>query len=209
MKHALFLVAALALAGCKKDGAAASTGGTWTDKAKAGADLYATIQTNQGAITVKLFSKDAPKTVANFVGLATGEREWRSPATGETKRNVPLYNGTIFHRVIEGFMIQGGDPTGSGTGTPGYFIPDEVWDGAHHDQIGLICMANRGPNTNGAQFFIMDGVAKHLDGGYTIFGDCTPVETVHDIANVPTGDRDRPLTPVNIKTITISREKAK
>jgi peptidyl-prolyl cis-trans isomerase A (cyclophilin A) len=206
VKHALFLVAALAFVGCKKDGASAPTGsGSWTDKAKAGTELYATIQTNQGAISVKLFSKDAPKTVANFVGLATGEREWRNPATGETKRNVPLYNGTIFHRVIEGFMIQGGDPLGTGTGNPGYQFEDEFQSGRVFDRVGLLAMANAGPNTNGSQFFITTSTPTYLNNKHTIFGEVVKgYEVVEAISRVPKQPGDRPVQNVTIEKITLS-----
>jgi peptidyl-prolyl cis-trans isomerase A (cyclophilin A) len=169
--------------------------------------IVAKIDTSKGVLQCKLFDDKAPITVANFIGLATGKRAWKDPS-GQWV-NKPAYDGTTFHRVIKGFMIQGGDPRGTGTGEPGYVIKDEVWDGAKHDRAGLLCMANRGPNTNGAQFFITDAAAAHLDSGYTIFGECAPVEVVHDIANVPTGMQDRPQTPVNIKSVTISRDEKK
>ena len=146
MRAAILLVTALSIAGCKKDGGSDSLG-SWTDKVSTGKDLFATIKTNMGNITVKLYSKDAPRTVKNFVGLSTGEREWRSPATGEQKRNVPLFNGTVFHRVIDGFMIQGGDPLGTGTGNPGYTFEDEFQSGRTFDRVGLLAMANSGPGT--------------------------------------------------------------
>jgi peptidyl-prolyl cis-trans isomerase A (cyclophilin A) len=122
--------------------------------------------------------------------------------------NKPAYDGTTFHRVIKGFMIQGGDPKGNGTGEPGYVIPDEIWSGAKHDRAGLLCMANRGKNTNGAQFFITDAAAPHLDGGYTIFGECQPEQVVHDIAGVSVSG-ERPTQPVTIKSVTISRDEKK
>src|SRR6201999_703357 len=136
---------------------------------KGNGPIVAKIDTSKGTLQCKLFDDKAPITVANFIGLATGKRTWKDPNSGQWV-NKPAYDGTTFHRVIKGFMIQGGDPAGTGAGEPGYVIPDEVWAGATHDTIGQICMANRGPNTNGQQFFIMDGVAKHLDRGYTIFG---------------------------------------
>jgi peptidyl-prolyl cis-trans isomerase A (cyclophilin A) len=167
--------------------------------------LLAKIDTSKGALECKLYEDKAPITVANFVGLAMGKRPWKSPeGTWVTK---PAYDGTGFHRIIRGFMIQGGDPAGNGSGEPGYVIPDEKWDGAKHNRAGLLCMANRGPNTNGAQFFITDAAAPHLDASYTIFGECAPEQTIHDIAAVQTGPRDKPLTPVAIKTVTIQREK--
>jgi peptidyl-prolyl cis-trans isomerase A (cyclophilin A) len=170
--------------------------------------IVAKIDTSKGALQCKLFDDKAPVTVANFIGLATGKRAWKDPNSGQWV-NKPAYDGTGFHRIIKGFMIQGGDPKGNGSGEPGYVIKDELWDGAKHDRAGLLCMANRGPNTNGAQFFITDAAAAHLDTSYTIFGECAPVEVVHDIANVPTGMQDKPQTPVTIKSITISRDAKK
>ena len=171
--------------------------------------LTATIETSMGTVSCKLYDDKAPNTVANFVGLATGKRSWLDPATNAWT-NKPAYDGTTFHRIIKGFMIQGGDPKGNGSGEPGYTIPDEMWPGAKHDRAGLLCMANRGPNTNGAQFFITesDGPSvKNLDSyhTYTIFGECSPVATVHAIAATPTAPGDRPLTPVTIQTVKISR----
>jgi peptidyl-prolyl cis-trans isomerase A (cyclophilin A) len=173
--------------------------------------LMASIDTNKGKISCKLYEDKAPITVANFVGLATGKRTWLDPSSGEWV-NKPAYDGTTFHRIIKNFMIQGGDAKGDGTGEPGYVIVDEMWQGGTHDRAGLLCMANRGPNTNGAQFFITDSdgpSVKNLDRlhSYTIFGECSPVDTVHAIANVPTGPRDKPITPVIINSIKIAREK--
>ena len=167
--------------------------------------LLATIETTKGSLTCKLFEDKAPITVANFVGLATGKRPWKDPST-ETWVSRPAYDGTTFHRIIKGFMIQGGDAKGNGTGEAGYVIKDEIWDGAKHDRAGLLCMANRGANTNSAQFFVTDDKAAHLDHGYTIFGECAPVDTVHAIASVPVLG-ERPASPVNIKKVTIAREK--
>lgn len=174
--------------------------------------LVATIKTNHGDLTCRLFDDKAPNTVANFVGLARGVRPWKEPSGSWVKR--PAYDGTTFHRVIRGFMIQGGDPKGTGAGEPGYTIPDELWPGAKHDRAGLLCMANRGPDTNGAQFFITDAATPHLDAAYgrrnayTIFGECAPLSVVHAIARVPTGPNDRPLGDVVIATIEISRKPA-
>jgi peptidyl-prolyl cis-trans isomerase A (cyclophilin A) len=182
--------------------------GKWTmqdaDKRVPGkGPLLATIDTSMGKIECKLLSEKAPLTVANFVGLATGARPWKDPDGKWVKK--PAYDGTIFHRVIAGFMIQGGDAKGTGGGEPGYVIPDEVWPGAKHDRAGQLCMANRGANTNGAQFFITDAAAKHLDRGYTIFGECEPTSVVHEIATTPKGPDDRPIKPVNIKSVKITR----
>jgi len=164
--------------------------------------LVAEIKTDKGALTCTLYEDKAPITVANFVGLARGLRPWKTPAGKWEKK--PGYDGTTFHRVVKGFMIQGGDPAGSGAGEPGYVIPDEVWENARHDQRGLLCMANRGPNTNGMQFFVMDGVASHLDGGYTIFGKCEPDSVIETLASVPVRG-DRAVTPPKIEKVTIKR----
>jgi peptidyl-prolyl cis-trans isomerase A (cyclophilin A) len=191
-------------------------GGKWTladatKDIKGTGALLATIDTSQGKLTCKLNEEKAPITVANFVGLATGDRTWLDPTSGDWVKK-PAYDGTTFHRIIKGFMIQGGDAKGDGTGEPGYVIPDEMWQGGLHDRAGLLCMANRGPNTNGAQFFITDSdgpTVKNLDRlhSYTIFGECTPVDTIHTLAAVETGPRDKPKTPVVIKTVKIAREK--
>jgi peptidyl-prolyl cis-trans isomerase A (cyclophilin A) len=178
------------------------------DEAKAGKDLYATFDTTEGQIVVKLFSQEAPKTVENFVGLATGEKTWKDPATGETKEGVSLYNGTIFHRCISNFMIQGGDPLGRGTGGPGYKFEDEFQSGRRFDKKGLLAMANSGRNTNGSQFFITVVPTPHLNGGHTIFGEVVSGQDVADkIANeIPKGAQDRPKTEVRINALTISTE---
>lgn len=163
--------------------------------------LVAVIKTSEGELRCDLEWECAPNTVANFVGLARGLRPWKSPLTGQWTRT-PAYDGTRFHRVVKGFMIQGGDPKGSGSGEPGYVIADELWDGAKHDRAGLLCMANRGPDTNGMQFFVTDASAPHLDSGYTIFGDCDPVSVVHAIASAPV-QGERPLKPIVIESVTI------
>jgi len=137
--------------------------------AEAPAAKYATFETSAGKIGVKLLADRAPKTVANFVGLATGTKEWTHPRTGQVMKT-PLYDNTIFHRVIPNFMIQGGDPIGNGTGSPGYRFEDEV----HPDDLfkpGLLAMANSGPNSNGSQFFITEVATTHLNGKHTIFGE--------------------------------------
>jgi peptidyl-prolyl cis-trans isomerase A (cyclophilin A) len=155
-----------------------------------------------GKLTCALFEELAPITVANFVGLARGLRPWKTPEGKWGKK--PAYDGTIFHRIIKGFMIQGGDAQGTGMGEPGYVIPDEIWEDALHDRAGLLCMANRGPNTNGAQFFITDAAAPHLDNGYTIFGECAPVELVHRVASTEVKG-ERPASPPRLKKVTIRR----
>jgi peptidyl-prolyl cis-trans isomerase A (cyclophilin A) len=144
--------------------------GKFMTLANKGKDLYATISTSQGDIVIKFFSKDAPKTVANFVGLAAGEKEFTDSTTNKpTKR--PYYDGLVFHRVIADFMIQGGDPTGTGSGGPGYSFEDEFKSGRGFDKVGLLAMANRGPATNGSQFFITTSTPTYLNGKHTIFGE--------------------------------------
>ena len=164
--------------------------------------LIATIETDLGPVQCELFEDRAPITVANFVGLATGKRPFKNPDKKWVKK--PAFDGTIFHRIIKGFMIQGGDAAGTGEGEPGYVIPDEIWEDANHDRAGLLCMANRGPNTNGAQFFITDAAAHHLDRGYTIFGECAPLETVHKIAAIEVKG-EKPANAPKIKKVTFKR----
>jgi len=177
---------------------------SWTAKAEAGKDLWATLKTSKGVIVVKLFSKDAPKTVANFVGLASGEKEWTDPRDNQ-KKKTPLYNGTEFHRVIPNFMIQGGDPTGTGRGQPGFTFEDEFKSGRKFDKKGLLAMANRGPNTNGSQFFITTSTPHHLDGMHTIFGEVVSgYPVVEAISQVKTMGGNRPTEPVTLETVTLS-----
>jgi len=166
--------------------------------------LVASLRTSKGEIRCRLFDDKAPVAVANFVGLARGVRPFREKGKWVTRK---AYDGTIFHRVIKGFMIQGGDPQGTGRGEPGYVFPDELWrgPGSKHDRAGLLCMANRGPDTNGMQFFITDAAAPHLDASYTIFGECSPVTVVHAIARVATDGSDRPLDDVVLESVEITR----
>ena len=133
--------------------------------------LYATFQTSMGTLVVKLLPEKAPITVENFVGLAEGTKEWTHPRTGEKQKGVPLYDGTLFHRVIPDFMIQGGDPMGTGTGGPGYRFQDEIGPDNKFSKPGLLAMANAGPGTNGSQFFITEIATPWLDKGHTIFGE--------------------------------------
>ena len=178
--------------------------GKWMKKAEAGADLYATFKTSQGDVVLKLFSKDAPKTVANFVGLAAGEKEYTDPRSHQ-KSKKPYYDGTIFHRVIEAFMVQGGDPLGQGTGDPGFTFEDEFQSGRTFDKVGLLAMANRGPATNGSQFFITTSMPTYLNGKHTIFGEVVQgYDVVQKIEKVPKGAGDRPVTDVVIKKVELS-----
>lgn len=169
--------------------------------------LVATIDTSKGKFTCELFDKQAPITVANFVGLATGKRAWLDPKTNKWVQKKPLYDGLIFHRVIPGFMIQGGDPLGTGTGNPGYRFQDEIVPELRFDKPGLLAMANAGPATNGSQFFITEGTPEHLTGRHTIFGACEPAALVGEIARVKAGPRDRPVDDVVIKKITVTHGK--
>ncbi|GHG68302.1 peptidylprolyl isomerase [Comamonas sp. JC664] len=184
---------------------AEAASGEWTQKVQAGQDVYATLETNQGPIVVRLFSKDAPKTVANFVGLATGEKAWTDPKTGQRVEGKPLYDGVIFHRVIPGFMIQGGDPTGTGRGDPGYRFEDEFQSGRTFNKKGLLAMANAGPGTNGSQFFITTSTPDYLNNRHTIFGEVVSgYDVVEKISNVQRDGRDKPLEPVVIQKIAMS-----
>jgi peptidyl-prolyl cis-trans isomerase A (cyclophilin A) len=170
--------------------------------------LVATIETSMGAFHCELFGDKAPMTVANFVGLATGKKPWQNPKTGSVETNKPYFEGLTFHRVIPGFMIQGGDPTGTGTSGPGYSFQDEFADGTTMGP-GALAMANagKGPDgggTNGSQFFIMEGSRPDLVGRHTIFGQCKEVDLVKKIAAVPTTN-DKPNTPVTIKKISFAK----
>ena len=164
----------------------------------------ATLVTTMGSFSVKLTPEHAPKTVANFVELATGAREWRDPRDGRT-RSEPLYDGTIFHRVIDGFMIQGGDPAGTGMGGPGYRFEDECPpDGPTFSKPGLLAMANAGPGTNGSQFFVTLAETPWLNGRHTIFGEVTEgYDVVEAIGKVGVGAQDRPVDDVVLERIEI------
>jgi peptidyl-prolyl cis-trans isomerase A (cyclophilin A) len=224
----VLLIAALALVACEKQSPPAeapkppsppptqaappaaqpetplAAGGPWMSKAEAGKDLWATFKTSKGLIVVKLFSKDAPKTVANFVGLATGEKEWVDPRDNQRKKT-PLYDGSEFHRVIPNFMIQGGDPTGTGRGQPGFTFEDELRSGRKFDKKGTLAMANRGPDTNGSQFFITTSTPHHLDGKHTIFGEVVSgYPVVEAISEVKTMMGNRPVDPVTLISVTVS-----
>jgi len=167
---------------------------------------YAHFETSLGNFTAELFDDKTPKTVANFVGLAEGSKEWKHPGTGERKK-VPYYDGIIFHRVIKGFMIQGGDPLGKGFGGPGYQFEDEFHPDLRHDRPGILSMANAGPNTNGSQFFITLGPTPHLDRRHSVFGAVVKgMEVVEKIGQVPTDRSDRPVTPVTMNRVTIEKK---
>jgi peptidyl-prolyl cis-trans isomerase A (cyclophilin A) len=169
------------------------------------ADQYATLRTNRGDITIKLFPDHAPVTVRNFVELATGQKEYADPQTSQpTTGN--FYDGLTFHRVIDGFMIQGGCPRGDGRGGPGYEFKDEFHPELQFDRPYLLAMANAGPGTNGSQFFITVGPTPHLNRRHTIFGEVEGQESqqvVDAIATTPTGPMDRPVDPVVIETVTV------
>ena len=164
-----------------------------------------TLETTEGDITLELFEQRAPRTVENFLGLATGDIEWSDPETGETRTD-SLYEGTIFHRIIGDFMIQGGDPEGTGQGGPGYTFDDEFHEDLNHDKAGILSMANRGPDTNGSQFFITLGAQPHLDGKHAVFGHVVDgMDVVEEIGSLPTGRNDQPREEVKIERVTVDR----
>ena len=183
----------------------------------------AIIETSAGNFTCTLFEDKAPNAVANFIALAEGTKDWTNPVSHAKKHGIPLYDGTIFHRVIPNFMIQGGDPAGNGSGDPGYKLPDELSKDLKFDRPGRLAYANSGPNTNGSQFFITEVAYPYLDAcldekgcargdrhvpkgfGYTVFGQCEPVSLVSKIARMPRDKMDRPNNPVRIVHIKIER----
>ena len=169
--------------------------------------LYAEFTTPRGVIVAELYFQKAPLTVANFVGLAEGSKEWTDPRTGR-KGKTPYYNGTIFHRVIDGFMIQGGDPLGQGTGGPGYKFADEFHPQAKHGKAGVLSMANAGPNTNGGQFFITLDPTPWLDNKHSVFGEVVEgMDVVKKIGSTATSKPgDRPLKPITIESVTIEKK---
>jgi peptidyl-prolyl cis-trans isomerase A (cyclophilin A) len=182
-------------------------GGSMANAQEKKGPLYATMKTTLGDIVLVLFEDKAPKTVANFVGLASGTKEWTDPKTGEKVKR-PLYNGTIFHRVIPDFMIQGGDPLGRGTGGPGYKFEDEFSPDLKHSKPGILSMANAGPNTNGSQFFITVRATPHLDGRHSVFGEVVKgQEVVNAIVSTPRGANDKPVKDVVLNEVVISRGK--
>jgi peptidyl-prolyl cis-trans isomerase A (cyclophilin A) len=166
------------------------------------------MDTSMGRITCQFFQKQAPKAVANFIGLAEGTIDWTDPDTNKKQHHKPLYDNTIFHRVIPEFMIQGGDPAGTGMGGPGYTFEDELDPNLNFDRPGRLAMANSDPNTNGSQFFITESAQDSLDQHYTLFGQCDDagVEVVRTIARVQRDSKDNPITPVTLKKVTVVRE---
>jgi peptidyl-prolyl cis-trans isomerase A (cyclophilin A) len=164
-----------------------------------------TIETSMGNLTCVLFPKAAPVGTSNFIGLARGTKDWTNPNTGKAMHGVPLYDNTTFHRVIPEFMIQGGDPAGNGTGSPGFQFKNETWPDLHFDQPGRLAYANAGPDTNGSQFFVTEVPTPFLDGKYTIFGQCdaASVELVKKFARTPRNAQDRPDTAIVIKHVRI------
>jgi peptidyl-prolyl cis-trans isomerase A (cyclophilin A) len=168
---------------------------------------YAHFTTSEGKFTIQLFDGEAPRTVANFVGLAEGTKEWTDPRTGR-KATGGYYNGTIFHRVIADFMIQGGDPLGQGTGGPGYKFADEFHPKRRHSKPGMLSMANSGPNTNGGQFFITLVPTPWLDDKHSVFGEVIEgMDVVKKIGSLPTSKPgDRPLKPITVESVIIERK---
>lgn len=166
-------------------------------------DMIAVFETNKGTFKVKLFADKAPKTVENFVGLATGTKEWTDPKSGK-KEKKPFYDGLIFHRVIPNFMIQGGCPLGNGTGGPGYKFADEFDKELKHTKPGMLSMANAGPGTNGSQFFVTVAATPWLDGKHTIFGEVIEgMDVVYDISKAKTRPGDKPVEDIVLKSVTI------
>ncbi len=168
--------------------------------------LYARFHTSLGNIVIRLEEDRAPKTVRNFVGLAMGTQPFRDPSTGDEKTGVPYYNGTIFHRVIPDFMIQGGDPLGVGTGGPGYRFEDEFHPELRHTGPGVLSMANAGPGTNGSQFFITERATPHLDNRHTVFGIAVAgTDLINKITRAPRGRNDKPSQDVVLETVEVFR----
>jgi peptidyl-prolyl cis-trans isomerase A (cyclophilin A) len=169
--------------------------------------LYAHFTTSEGNFTARLFDAETPNTVANFSGLADGSKEWTDPRTGR-KVKQPYFNGTVFHRIIEGFMIQGGDPLGQGTGGPGYTFGDEFHPKLRHSKAGILSMANRGPNTNGGQFFITLAATPWLDDKHSVFGEIVEgMDVVKKIGSTATSKPgDRPLKPITVETVRIEKK---
>ena len=169
----------------------------------ADAKVTATFETSEGSFVCRLFARECPMTVGNFVGLARGTTPWTDPQGNKVSR--PLYDGTVFHRVIPDFMIQGGDPAGNGTGGPGYRFADECHPKLRHDKPGILSMANAGPNTNGSQFFVTDAATPWLDDKHTVFGEVTEgLDVVKKIARVRTAGGDRPATEVTLRKVSIA-----
>ena len=168
---------------------------------------YAHVETTLGNFTIELFDTKTPNTVANFVGLAEGTKTWTHPKTRERNTNTPYYDGIVFHRVIKGFMIQGGDPLGLGHGGPGYQFDDEFHPDLRHDRAGILSMANAGPKTNGSQFFITLGPTPHLDRKHSVFGVVIKgLDVVQKIGATPVDRNDRPATPVVMNKVTIEKK---
>ena len=169
--------------------------------------MYAHFTTSEGNFSVRLFDEETPNTVANFTGLADGSKEWTDPRSGR-KVNQPYFNGTVFHRVIDRFMIQGGDPLGQGTGGPGYTFADEFHPKLRHTKAGILSMANRGPNTNGGQFFITLAATPWLDDKHSVFGEVVEVmDVVKKIGGTPTSKPgDRPIKAITVQTVTIEKK---
>ena len=177
-----------------------------TDESADSGRRVATLRTSMGNIVIDLYGDRAPRTVENFVGLATGDKEWVDPETGETVDGEPFYQDVPFHRVIEGFMIQTGDRTGTGRGGPGYRFDDEFHEELRHDSAGVVSMANSGPDTNGSQFFITLTATPHLDDRHSVFGQVTEgMDVVREIGSVETDGNDRPVQDVVLESVVIEQ----
>ena len=200
--------AAFAQADSSMQAAPAKPAAAAKPKSKKPGEPTAVFETTAGTLRCQLFEKETPVTVKNFIDLATGAKDWTNPVSHATKHNTPLYDGTIFHRVIPDFMIQGGDPAGNGSGDPGYKFQDEIVSGILFDRPGRLAMANSGPNTNGSQFFITEVATPHLNGHYNLFGQCddatvTLVKQIARMARDPSNDK--PFRPVKIIHVKIER----
>jgi peptidyl-prolyl cis-trans isomerase A (cyclophilin A) len=216
-RSAIFAAAVLALLAAPAPGQDTAPAQSLPDAPQATAEAttvpngpFVVMDTSMGRITCQFYEKQAPKAVANFIGLAEGTKDWTDPATKKLMRHKRYYDGTTFHRVIPDFMIQGGDPLANGTGDPGYSFEDEFDPGLSFDRPGRLAMANSGPNTNGGQFFITENAYPSLDMHYTLFGQCddASVNVVKTIARVPRDSEDKPLTPVELIKVTIVPEGA-
>ena len=180
----------------------------WIQRSRHLPGTFATFDTSEGSFTARLFDREVPRTVENFVGLAEGKKQWKDPRTNQTVTK-PYYDGVVFHRVIDDFMIQGGDPLGEGIGGPGYTFADEFHPDLRHSKPGILSMANRGPDTNGGQFFITLAPTPHLDDRHSVFGEVVEgLEVVRKIGKAATNERDRPVTPIVIRKVTIERRQS-
>jgi peptidyl-prolyl cis-trans isomerase A (cyclophilin A) len=203
---ALILIASVSWSATSMEKIAAASKKTPPKATKGAKKMFATVETSMGTFKILLYADKAPKTVENFVGLAKGTKEWTDPKTHKKVKR-PFYNGLTFHRIIKGFMIQGGDPAGDGTGGPGYTFADEFNPQLRHSKAGILAMANAGPNTNGSQFYITVAAQPRLDDHYSVFGEVVEhYDVVQKISETKTGPADKPVVPVIIKSIRLEEK---